>query len=60
MRIDDVVKEDVFVMKIDVEGSEVKALQSASDLIQRKAVSHIFLEWDKVKDLPEAVQVVFS
>lgn len=58
IRIDDVVQEDVYILKIDVEGSELKALLSAQKLLTHYKVENIFVEWDKVKHQMEAVQML--
>lgn len=45
--LDEVVTEDVEVLKIDVEGWDGAVLQGASRLLSAGKVSHIFVEWDK-------------
>ena len=44
VRIDDVVKERIDLMKIDVEGAEIHALRSMSNLFAKNLVGDIFIE----------------
>jgi len=44
-RIDTKVKEDVLLMKVDVEGYEVLAIESASGLFEKYNVQNILVEW---------------
>jgi len=45
IRIDDVVKEDVLLMKVDVEGYEVLAIESAIGVFEKYEVHNILVEW---------------
>lgn len=45
VRIDEVVKEDVILMKVDVEGFEVIALESAENVFEKYNVLNILVEW---------------
>jgi len=58
IQINNMVKENVFILKIDVEGHELSALHSAKKLFDNYQVKNIFLEWDKVKGSSEAKQVL--
>lgn len=44
-RIDKHVDEDVLLMKVDVEGFEVKAIQSASKIFRKHKVKNMIIEW---------------
>jgi len=44
--VDEVAKEDVLLMKIDIEGFEVHALESAKNLLSNHKVEHIVMEWN--------------
>jgi FkbM family methyltransferase len=46
VRLDDVVKEDVLMLKIDVEGHEPNVIRSASKLFETYVVHNIIIEWD--------------
>jgi len=45
IRIDEVVKDDVLLMKVDVEGYEVLALESAKGVFDNYNVMNILVEW---------------
>eukprot|EP01062_Namystynia_karyoxenos_P021818 TRINITY_DN18318_c0_g1_i1.p2 TRINITY_DN18318_c0_g1~~TRINITY_DN18318_c0_g1_i1.p2 ORF type:complete len:400 (+),score=130.00 TRINITY_DN18318_c0_g1_i1:72-1271(+) len=45
VRVDDIVDENVFFLKLDVEGAEVGALRSASRLLRQHVVSHLLIEF---------------
>eukprot|EP01114_Cavostelium_apophysatum_P007584 TRINITY_DN1971_c0_g1_i1.p1 TRINITY_DN1971_c0_g1~~TRINITY_DN1971_c0_g1_i1.p1 ORF type:complete len:391 (-),score=64.47 TRINITY_DN1971_c0_g1_i1:58-1230(-) len=45
IRIDDVVKEDVLLMKVDVEGYEVLAIESAESVFKNHNILNILVEW---------------
>jgi FkbM family methyltransferase len=44
-RIDDHVDQDLLLMKVDVEGFEVKAIMSASNIFRRHKVQNLIIEW---------------
>jgi len=44
-RIDDKVDDDVWLMKVDVEGYEVLAIESAEKVFSKHSVQHILVEW---------------
>eukprot|EP01116_Phalansterium_solitarium_P006102 TRINITY_DN18419_c0_g1_i1.p1 TRINITY_DN18419_c0_g1~~TRINITY_DN18419_c0_g1_i1.p1 ORF type:complete len:384 (+),score=107.38 TRINITY_DN18419_c0_g1_i1:167-1318(+) len=46
VRVDSIVKEDVLLLKIDVEGFEVNALESAEGLLTKYNVENIVIEWN--------------
>lgn len=58
IRLDDLVQEDVFILKIDVEGYELKALAGAKQLLENHQVEHLFFEWDKVSKVAQAVDML--
>jgi FkbM family methyltransferase len=58
IQIDDIVQQDVFIMKIDVEGYELKALHSAKNLVSQFTIQHIFIEWDKIKGQAAGTQIL--
>jgi len=45
IRLDSVIKQDVLLMKIDIEGYEVRALESAWSSLQKYNVKNILVEW---------------
>jgi len=45
VRIDEKVKENVLLMKVDVEGYEVLAIESAKELFDKYEVKNILVEW---------------
>eukprot|EP01099_Mayorella_cantabrigiensis_P008025 TRINITY_DN7385_c0_g1_i1.p1 TRINITY_DN7385_c0_g1~~TRINITY_DN7385_c0_g1_i1.p1 ORF type:complete len:400 (-),score=101.02 TRINITY_DN7385_c0_g1_i1:335-1492(-) len=49
IKIDDAVDEDVLLLKIDVEGFEVKALTSAEHLLTTRKVENILIEWSPTR-----------
>lgn len=47
--MDDIVHEDVLLLKIDVEGFEVHALKSAQNLFKNHKVRNILMEWNPAR-----------
>ena len=45
IRLDQIIKEDVLLLKIDVEGYEVRALESAFEALRTHDVGNILIEW---------------
>ena len=45
MRIDEIIDEDIWLLKVDAQGHEVHALSGASSLLASRVVSHIFTEF---------------
>ena len=45
VRIDEVIDEDIWLLKVDAQGHEVHALSGASGLLASRVVSHIFTEF---------------
>jgi len=45
IRLDSVIKEDLLLMKIDIEGYEVRGLESAFSSLQKYNVKNILVEW---------------
>merc|ERR1711988_222859 len=45
-RLDEIVKEPVYFMKMDIDGHEVLALEGAMGLIEKKMIRYIQLEFD--------------
>jgi FkbM family methyltransferase len=45
VRIDDVVHEDVWLLKLDLQGFEWHALEGAAALFANHTVAHVFTEW---------------
>ncbi|CAE8738356.1 unnamed protein product [Polarella glacialis] len=44
VRLDDVIKEDIHYLKIDIEGSECKAIQGMKNLLTTRTVDYVMLE----------------
>jgi hypothetical protein len=50
VRLDDIAsEEEIWLLKLDVEGTEVEALRTAKRMLQQRRVVNVFLEWDKVR-----------
>eukprot|EP01097_Dermamoeba_algensis_P006075 TRINITY_DN382_c1_g3_i1.p1 TRINITY_DN382_c1_g3~~TRINITY_DN382_c1_g3_i1.p1 ORF type:complete len:447 (+),score=122.05 TRINITY_DN382_c1_g3_i1:85-1425(+) len=45
VKVDDIVQEDVLLMKIDIEGFEVRGLESSKRLLTEHNVENILIEW---------------